>query len=576
MRVAAFADCHIGAYGSKIDAETALNARLIDCVNSLRFVVDDAKRRGAELLLFAGDMFRSPTAKPTPTELVFAARAMRGPLPIIAIDGNHDVPRSIGEVTALAPLGNSAWLEMVAPHFEVRRVGEQDIQLAYLPWPNRSALAATLPDYQRLSPADADRLIAAHLESILRGLAAQVDPSMPSILLAHISIDSAEVGAERQIMAGKDITIPLSAIPQEFTFAVLGHVHKPQDFAAQGRPNVFYCGSTERINFGEEGEDKSYVLLDTDAGTWERVPIPCRRYKTFHAHMEEGLGVRDTNDFDFDECKDAIVRMRITRPETVKPNYAGLREIAEQASCFDFRGFVEEVERTAAVRSKEIVEAQSLTELLGVWHRAKTCEVPLEALVDAGDWLLAQTGPGATGNLPRRVVELRTVGKGDTAACTRCGRSLGQGEEFVHVYSDFGDGNWGDEDVICNEDPAFAGFQLADLVRAAQGLEALRMGDEGGDRMKFWASWWSSYDSDKGCTEPPFEVWLTGEREAAHGDPGHSELSFCALVEAESVQEVWEVVRVHYPDFEPRFANLVADDWSAPADRFQREPEVAP
>jgi exonuclease SbcD len=381
MIVAAFADAHVGNYGAKLDPETGLNARLIDCVVSLRFVREDAKARGAGLLLFAGDMFRSPTAKPTPTELVFAARAMRGPLPIIAIDGNHDVPRSIGEVTALAPLGNSAWLEMVAPHFEVRRVGEQDIQLAYLPWPNRSALAATLPDYQRLSPADADRLIAAHLESILRGLAAQVDPSMPSILLAHISIDSAEVGAERQIMAGKDITIPLSAIPQEFTFAVLGHVHKPQDFAAQGRPNVFYCGSTERVDFGEETEEKSYVLLDTDTGTWERVPIPCREYKTFNYELcadgDEG------EDFDCNMDRQAICRVRIKRPENMRPDYAKLQKWAEESGSWDFRGFVEEVERTAAVRSEEIVKAQSLPDLLKLWHEAKDSPVALEELTTA-------------------------------------------------------------------------------------------------------------------------------------------------------------------------------------------------
>jgi exonuclease SbcD len=380
MRVAAFADCHIGAYGSKIDAETALNARLIDCVNSLRFVVDDAKRRGAELLLFAGDMFRSPTAKPTPTELVFAARAMRGPLPIIAIDGNHDVPRSIGEVTALAPLGNSAWLEMVAPHFEVRRVGEQDIQLAYLPWPNRSALAATLPDYQRLSPADADRLIAAHLESILRGLAAQVDPSMPSILLAHISIDSAELGAERQIMAGKDITIPLSAIPEEFTFAALGHVHKPQDFAAQGRPNVFYCGSTERINFGEEGEDKSYVLLDTDAGTWERVPIPCREYATIDVCYEDS---EFRCGHDLQGLDGAICRVRIRRPETARPDYQRIQGWVEQAGCWSFGGFLEDVERTTSVRNQEIVRAESLADMLSLWHRSKVPDVALDDLAPA-------------------------------------------------------------------------------------------------------------------------------------------------------------------------------------------------
>jgi len=381
MRIAAFADCHIGNYGTKLDPETGLNARLIDCVNSLRFVCEDAKARGAEVILFAGDMFRSPTAKPTPTELVLAADGLVGDLPVIGIDGNHDVPRSIGEVTALAPLPSNGWSERTRPEIEIVESEEWRLQLAYLPWPNRSALAAAVPDYHKVSPQDADRLVAAHLQSILRGLAAQLNPSMPSILLAHISIDSAEVGAERQIMAGRDITIPLSAIPEEFGFAVLGHVHKPQDFARQGRPNVFYCGSTERVDFGEETEEKSYVLLDTDAGTWERVPIPCREYKTFNYELcADG---HEGEDFDCNMDRQAICRVRIKRPENMRPDYAKLQKWAEESGSWDFRGFVEEVERTAAVRSKEIVEAKSLTELLEVWHEAKGCGVPLDHLTTA-------------------------------------------------------------------------------------------------------------------------------------------------------------------------------------------------
>jgi len=380
MIIAAFADCHIGNYGTKLDPETGLNARLIDCVASLRFVREDANARGAGLILFAGDMFRSPTAKPTPTELVLASDALLGDLPVIGIPGNHDVPRSIGEVTGLAPLSDPVLDERSRPEVETRDQGGVEIQFGYLPWPNRSALAASLPDYHKLSPADADRLVVAHLESILRGLAAELDPSMPSILLAHISIDSAEVGAERQIMAGKDITIPLSAVPQEFTFAVLGHVHKPQDFAAQGRPNVFYCGSTERIDFGEEGEDKSYVLLDTDAGTWERVPIPCREYATIDVCYEDS---EFRCGHDLQGLDGAICRVRIRRPETARPDYQRIQGWVEQAGCWSFGGFLEDVERTTSVRNQEIVRAESLADMLSLWHRSKVPDVALDDLAPA-------------------------------------------------------------------------------------------------------------------------------------------------------------------------------------------------
>jgi hypothetical protein len=118
-----------------------------------------------------------------------------------------------------------------------------------------------------------------------------------------------------------------------------------------------------------------------DAGTWERVPIPSRHYKTIEIRYDsDGLA-------DWQEpstmVAGAICRVRVKRPENVRPDYDLIRGLLEQAGCFDFRGFVEEVERTAAVRSKEIVEAQSLPELLRVWHEAKGSDVPIEDLTTA-------------------------------------------------------------------------------------------------------------------------------------------------------------------------------------------------
>jgi exonuclease SbcD len=386
MRIAAFGDCHIGSYGKKIDERTGLNARLLDTAESLRFVTKDAElEREASVLLFAGDLYRTP--KPSPTEIILAKSALQSciaQLPIYAIPGNHDLPRAIGENNSLEPLDNRpnvGLMQFDSPQLiRIKDRNENKVQLAVLPYPNRAQLAASLPEYASLSPEEADRLISAHIETILRGLAADLDPNLPSILLAHLSIDVAEAGAEKSIMAGRDITIPLSAIPEEFTFSVFGHIHKPQDFARYGRPNVFYTGSTDRIDFGEESEDKSYVILDTDTATWQRIPIPCRKYYTEdidHPGMLVDIG----------QYKDTICRVRIHRQENEKPNYTELQSFIENAGAWDFRGFTEDIQRTAAVRSEEIVKAESTPDLLRVWHDAKSCEFPIEELIPASDKL---------------------------------------------------------------------------------------------------------------------------------------------------------------------------------------------
>lgn len=382
MRVACFGDCHIGSYGKKLDEGTGLNARLLDTVQSLTWVIADANERGVDDILCAGDVFRN--SRPTPTELVMASNALRASAaPIVMIPGNHDLPRGVREHSAVEPIGRDG--NVISTPWLFSRQG---YDLATLPYPNRAQLAASLPGYADLSPDEADAVISDHLSTILRGFAAQMDPDRPTILLGHISIDAAEAGAERGIMAGRDITIPLTAIPEEFSFAVFGHIHKAQDFGHLGRPNVLYTGSTERIDFGEEEEEKSYVILDLEAGTWERVPIPCREYRTIHVHYHPDGHYSADEDWPGDisgpsPTRDRIVRVAIDRPENVRPHYEMLAgQVSEDA--FDFRGFVEDVRRSAAVRSQEIVQAQSLEELLGVWHEAKDCPVPLEDLVAAG------------------------------------------------------------------------------------------------------------------------------------------------------------------------------------------------
>ena len=376
MKLATFADAHVGSYGNKIDADTGINDRLIDMASTLNWIYEDAGDRGVSRAIFAGDMFRSH--KPTPTELCFARDALAGMEIIAAIPGNHDMPRHAGESSALHPLRGSEFRVCDVPS-KVHAEKFGAVSIYCLPYPNRAQLAATLPDYDKLSPAEADGCISAHLQAILQGFRAQLDSTACNILLAHISIDCAEVGAERGIMAGRDITIPLSAIPEEFDFACLGHIHKPQDFAAQGRPNVFYCGSTERIDFGEEGEEKSYVIIDTDARTWERVPIPCRRYYTYQYELyADGDAL---SNFHPENARDAIVRCKMSRPDNITPDYDKPRKWAEDAGCFEWRGFDENVQRVASVRSEEIVTAQTLEELLGVWHEASSCDVPLDDLL---------------------------------------------------------------------------------------------------------------------------------------------------------------------------------------------------
>lgn len=84
---------------------------------------------------------------------------------------------------------------------------------------------------------------------------------------------------------------------------------------------------------------------------------------------------------------------------------------------------------------------------------------------------------------------------------------------------------------------------------------------------RYWVSWWSSYHINKGCTKPPFQVWISGERGKSAEDDMLEDVSLCAVIDAESEQQIWDAVKKHFPDYEERFCNAVEADFT-PNNRF--------
>ena len=108
---------------------------------------------------------------------------------------------------------------------------------------------------------------------------------------------------------------------------------------------------------------------------------------------------------------------------------------------------------------------------------------------------------------------------------------------------------------------------------------------------RYWISWYSGGHEEEGCVdEPPFQYWWSGQRDRPNyglsdekyaeylkiededeGDAfldkhSRSDGTACAMVEAESVDEIWEVVGKYFPDYQERFC--VECDAKAPGDRF--------
>ncbi len=95
----------------------------------------------------------------------------------------------------------------------------------------------------------------------------KTDPDLPTILTAHASVQGAKYGSERTVMLGADLVLPGSLVRDaRLDYVALGHIHKSQDLNENAHPPVIYPGSIERVDFGEAGDDKFFIIAEVEKG----------------------------------------------------------------------------------------------------------------------------------------------------------------------------------------------------------------------------------------------------------------------------------------------------------------------
>lgn len=325
-----FADTHIGVenYG-RLDTTTGLHTRLQDFSRCLKFVVNTALERDVDAVLFAGDAYKHATPNPT-HESKFAEQVKRltdEHIPVVMVTGNHDIPASFGKASSLSifrTLGDEKYF-FIAERPQLLKIETKSgpLQVACFPWPTRHLLL-TKDEYKNLSDVEMTRTIEEKCSNRIDAFARELDPDVPSVLLAHLAVAGATYsGSERSTIIGQDPVILQSVLKNPaFDYVALGHIHKHQDLNAQGQPPVVYPGSLERIDFGEAQDEKGFCLvsLKKGAGSYHLLPTPARRF------VKIEIDVR-TQDFPTEtilqkitgcDLRDAVVRVVYTIREEQK------------------------------------------------------------------------------------------------------------------------------------------------------------------------------------------------------------------------------------------------------------------
>ncbi len=404
MKLLHVSDIHFGIETySKIDTVTGLPTRLQDFVAAFDRAIDSAIQAGVDAVLFTGDAYKNRDPNPT-VQREFAARIMRivaKGLPVFLLTGNHDLPNMSTRAHSL-----EIFKTLAVPGVHVARdinlyvlpTRAGPLQIISVPWLTRQNLI-TKEEYRGRSLEELNQLMLTKMETLLHEQVRRLDPKIPAVLAVHASMIGAQYSSERDIMLGQDFTLQKSLLRAEhFDYIAVGHIHKHQNLAA-GDTAIVYPGSLERINFGEEREDKGFVLVEIDdpgggqitrQTTWRFVTDPLvRSFRTLDLNIEDldpddllnptaaalQAMQRQIDQLKNGGLKGAIVRVRLKLrvEQQAELREDELRHALAEWGVYHVAGIERQVERVRRIRlAGESVEGLTPLQLLEKYLETKS------------------------------------------------------------------------------------------------------------------------------------------------------------------------------------------------------------
>ncbi len=373
VRIIHTADLHLGLSFAQPNVSPSFEElRFKDLISNLDFMKNYAIENNADFFIIAGDIFHNPR----PSVLAFnefsriVGELVHNNIDVIVVLGNHDSHRARESLSYLKSYVN---VRLERFHlFDVAGAkliekGGRKIKFIGLPYPHFQS---------SLSYGD----FLSHFENKFKEIKASIKEEDFTIVVGHFFVEGGKIGSEHLIASLRDYPIP-SQVFEDVDLVCLGHLHLPQQIGEK----IFYAGSIERIDFGEENENKSFLDIElNDNIDVKRIPLRMRPMKTIYLDFSNftgfAIGENDILDRIGEIEKGSILRLRIKlrsafqRPSvrTLEKNLREklglsllkievikeeIHEVSVSSKTMDFMSYLEEyLARKYKNESKEILE----------------------------------------------------------------------------------------------------------------------------------------------------------------------------------------------------------------------------
>lgn len=163
----------------------------------------------------------------------------------------------------------------------------------------------------------------------------QVPKGMPSIAISHAFVLGGEVGgSERTLSVGGSEQVSPHVF-KNFHYTALGHLHGPQ---RMGADSIRYSGSPLKYSFDEQGQKKSFTIIDM--GTKGNIdisiiPVEAKRdVVILEGHFEDLLNNKELQI----KHKDDYVQARLLDTMPIMDGMAKLRQVYHRCMTIELAG----------------------------------------------------------------------------------------------------------------------------------------------------------------------------------------------------------------------------------------------
>jgi exonuclease SbcD len=281
MKIVHTSDWHIGRRWKGIQ-------RFDELETVLDHLASFIEENSIDLVLHTGDVFESRNPPAEAEQLVnrFLVRVGRSGAQMLVIAGNHDDALRLDARSLLTEFIHVQILGRPRPAsrggtrtFETR--GGEKAVIAALPFASPGAWVSALD--LTGEEESARKQYARMFERAVQDLCRPFRPDAVNILMAHTHLEGALFGeSERRVHIAEDWAASPQTLPRTASYVALGHLHKPQKIEAPAP--AYYAGSLLQMDFGEAGEEKSFVVVTASPG---------KRAVVEHVPYEGGLPLVD-------------------------------------------------------------------------------------------------------------------------------------------------------------------------------------------------------------------------------------------------------------------------------------------